>query len=1113
MEFMEGIRDLLDNDEEDRLLRRFLDQNLASEPRIHADNRDIRDHLTHVTQVFLTGWIILNSCPVFTRPDLAPYDWPNNRVLENLNRCWLYAALLHDCAYSVEYAKKALGHELAVRNLFQDTYLAGIAGASNADEIKNAANELWEQRSKWRDVPRQDDLHKGQYTRPDHGIVGAIALWKEATEAKVASDELISILKPAALAIACHNFQYLVPDDPEPTCKQDWLRLSLKKEPISVLLHICDELQEWGRERIDEAMIYKQVFKPLRYAATELTRLDVHGHDGLALNVRLLRRLYPEHRPLRHRIAREQERAITKTTRSFERLFGYCADADEEDYHVRLRVQQTVDDVRCKQELRVDWPSPSHSVLNDIHEAAKKRYEASSLKSATLEKVAVQPTDSADPLLWIDESGKASITLPRETTLSVVILAAGAAGKSTLLRRVANNDDSPYRAFYIEQLPEELTDIQHELTDLANGGGPAVLIVDHLDRLVEDETAPFWLEQISAASNIKGLHIVLASRTEEYERYFQASLPGFKQLVWDRKDPLLVKGEHAADANGRLRAHAVESGCKNNPDIRSIGLLATDMGQRRAIDLPRDVNTGWKGDFETRIDIQRIVSDSPTGKARFLHDCLQDFFSAVHIVQCLSEPTASTGVDVMAVRQLERLPRDVVRLLFDLLASEDTTLLSKETKDKAALRLASAFIEEPTIQQWLYDTGRLQQARYAIDAYHKRYSGSPEVEVVARKFLGHIEYENFNVNVEGTHKNAHQAFRNWFKAALAADDLLKDPNKNALKDRYQWFLAFLVDHLFLVLTRFAGIGSAQSAKVREWLRSEVKSGPAGGVLQPGWISSLLEQLGSATSQPEIDEKFCPIDDDLTKVRASSSSSDGIQPLDVRRAHLASHLGNHFLGEGYKRKDKGKIEPTRLNRAGEYFQRSISRRERVLREMEREPFNLRGVEVFSTLCQGYADNAHQYRGVFECLFLSHKCRQDLGNLAVELIQAHRLQEAKWAQARLHRGPSERLPNMFRTSLPWLATGRALTELVESLAADAIGQDEMQDRLKKEEQRLLNDYRQEGEVHARNAANDLAQKSVFGDESKHVAAVLKIAKAGAELLSGGKKKRRRMKRIHF
>src|SRR5882724_5571297 len=65
-----------------------------------------------------------------------------------------------------------------------------------------------------------------------------------------------------------------------------------------------------GRERADEAVVFKSVFKPIRYRATELTQLVVHDYNGLALDVRLLRHLYPEHRPLRHRIVREQERAI-----------------------------------------------------------------------------------------------------------------------------------------------------------------------------------------------------------------------------------------------------------------------------------------------------------------------------------------------------------------------------------------------------------------------------------------------------------------------------------------------------------------------------------------------------------------------------------------------------------------------------------------------------------------------------------------------------------------------------------------------------------------------------------------------------------------------------------
>jgi GTPase SAR1 family protein len=878
-------------------------------------------------------------------------------------------------------------------------------------------------------------------------------------------------------------------------------------------------LQEWGRERTDEAVIYKHVFKPLRYSATELTHLAVHDFSGLALDVRLLRHLYPEQRPLRHRIVREQERAIAKTARSFQRLFENVV---EKDFHVRLRVQQTVDDTRCKQELRVDWPSQPKNVLKKLHEGWKKRYEESLLKKAVLKDVAIpEGVPGASPLLW-SRSNEIKIALPSEPELAAVIVAAGATGKSTLLQRAAYNRCPDYRAFYIEQLPEELVDIQGELKEFVKtaikNSAAALLIIDHLDRLIEDENAPFWLEQISAASKIKGLHIILASRTEEYNRYFRASLRDFQLLEWSRTKPLLVEGViEPADSCGRLRAHAIESRCKGDRDsLLRIAALAKKMGQRRTIDLPDNMKEEWEGDFETSIGLQSIISAalSISGKTRFLHDCLQDFFSAVCIVHSFSDDAVnSSESDVLALRQLEHLPRDVVRFLFDLLASDNTNLFSQSVKRAAALRLAVAFIEEPTIQQWLYDTGRLQQARYAIDAYLKCYTEIDEVKLVTYKFTGHILYETYNPGDQNSHKNAEDAFSNWLMSIKCADLFLEKSNPK-LATQYRWFVAFLVDHIFLVLTRFAGMGKDSSEKTKNLAKMQQLANDASvgtrpvavGALEPGWIVSLLRNISTAKNQQEIDNLFRSIDVSLTKARQDGNR---IHSLDVRRAHLASHLGNHFLGEG--RAPSGKIpsggvstpDLERLNLAKEYFQQSISRRERVLREMERDSLNLRITEVFSTLCQGYADNAHQYRGVFECLFLSYKCGGDLADLAVELVQAHRLQEAKWAQARIYRGSSERLPNMFRTSLPWLATGRVLTELIESPADNPVEQDEVQKKLRKAVESLLNDYRQEGEVHGRFVADDTLGKSVFEDEVAHAATILKIAEAATEAFSGRKK----------
>jgi hypothetical protein len=1112
LQFMEGIRDLV-SEEEDRILRRFLAQTLAAEPRLHADDQDIRDHLTHVTQVFLAGWIILNSCPVFRRFEAGTYGWKGaHRYFENLNRCWLYAALLHDCAYSVEYAKQALRHELMVRGLFE-AYQLGKPGGSALEEIARLAVPLWKERAKWRDLQFDDDLSRfheeNQYSRLDHAIVGAIALWKEAEDQEKRPElELAQILKPAALAIACHNFQYLVGRS-EAHGADEWFRLSLKTEPISVLLHICDELQEWGRERTDEAFVYKHVFKPVRYAATELAFLDVHDYDGLALDVRLLRRLYPEHRPVRHRIVREQERRIAETSKRFEKLFGPVEEKKKDErFHVRLRVQQTVDDTRCRQELRVDWPSQSSDVLKRLHDGWNRMYERSGPKSSGLEKTTFETEKGLR--FEITSRKKGVATLPKNSQ-RVVILAAGATGKSTLLQKVARDFHDSDSVRYIDQLPEELADIQEELVNLTKDRRHhALLIVDHLDRLVEDENASFWLEQLSATSNIERLHIVLASRPEEYKRYFEASLRGFTPSEWDPKikKPRLVAGKKVADSDGRMRAHAIESKLSRSSRLLSIAALAADMGQKRAVDLP--VGMDLKGKIRTFTGTQEIIFRDYSGKARFLHDCVQDFFAAVHIAQSLSHNPDASAEDAIVVRRLERLPRDVVRFLFDFLGSNEEILLSKAKKKNAALRLARAFVNEVTIQQWLYDTGRLQQARHAIKEHIEKYGNNyPAIRLVSSKFLGHAEYEQFNPQKEDTRVHLKEAVRYWIHAALAADRLLQKENaESAESERYKWFLAFLVDHIFLALTKAVGdnFSPERLAEVQGWLRdkAEIEDTIDSKVtLQPGWVMSLLKRFSSVTHEKQIDELYCSVDDELAEFKAGGPSGALPEALVVRRAHLASHLGNHFLSES--RKTNPDFE--RFGRAELYFQRSIYLRERVLRKMERNPMGPREVEVFSTLCQGYADNAHQYRGIFEYLFmLSPKCPvAGPADLAIRLVGSHRLQEDKWAQARLCRGASERLPNMFRTSLPWLATGRALTDLVEKLPSRDYKEysvESVRHQLKSEADGLLKVYRQEGEAHARypdDGGSDTCSVVWGKNKEKHAQTVLETVNIAAKHLS--------------
>jgi hypothetical protein len=86
--------------------------------------------------------------------------------------------------------------------------------------------------------------------------------------------------------------------------------------------------------------------------------------------------------------------------------------------------------------LRVDWPSPTPSVLKNLHAEWKIRYAVRRPERALLEPVAIP---KKNPILQINAMKKGTIVLPRSgSKLLQVIHAAGAAGKSTLLQEVAD---------------------------------------------------------------------------------------------------------------------------------------------------------------------------------------------------------------------------------------------------------------------------------------------------------------------------------------------------------------------------------------------------------------------------------------------------------------------------------------------------------------------------------------------------------------------------------------------------------------------------------------------------------------------------------------------------
>lgn len=249
-------------------IRELLGHGLTAEVYLHLTQPSYRDHLLHVVDVFLLGHLLLST-------EVAWLDGRNRRLLDHLSlvvpgqqerpgamtaidwlQQWAVASLLHDLGYQLGRKAKELAEQDAWREFFRlrrpirpVTLDPCAAEESSGLRFVEKLCGMMEDKEGGTWLPTD-----GVYPLHDHGVLAALrvaqvllnAASQDGRPADVARRSLEARYQHALHAIAHHNLFA-------------W-EVSLASHPLACLLRLCDELQEWGRRRVNIERMVKQLY-------------------------------------------------------------------------------------------------------------------------------------------------------------------------------------------------------------------------------------------------------------------------------------------------------------------------------------------------------------------------------------------------------------------------------------------------------------------------------------------------------------------------------------------------------------------------------------------------------------------------------------------------------------------------------------------------------------------------------------------------------------------------------------------------------------------------------------------------------------------------------------
>jgi len=223
---------------------RHLQAIYTSEVILYTTKERYRDHLWHAVRVWLLGLVIGEAYDLFNKMWIHPTSSQGGtrlskaQALEN----WTIAALFHDIGYALKIFEKIVGQVCFLQSPPINGLKENIRDTIDS-EVRRFANFASGETCEFLSLkPASEELDHGVVSYSHlHNILGSYA--------DGAADK--KAYEPALRAIAQHNRF----DEP----------VAWKVDPISVLLILCDELQEWKREQVEPRLLQKELIAGLSF--------------------------------------------------------------------------------------------------------------------------------------------------------------------------------------------------------------------------------------------------------------------------------------------------------------------------------------------------------------------------------------------------------------------------------------------------------------------------------------------------------------------------------------------------------------------------------------------------------------------------------------------------------------------------------------------------------------------------------------------------------------------------------------------------------------------------------------------------------------------------------